>query len=78
MLGVCYGPSQMGGWLQSPWIPQMLWVALGTDMKPGWHIYMAMEPGVVEENWTSACFTCGGGPQPISECKHTDDISMAA
>lgn len=28
----CYTPSQMGGWLQSPWIPQMLWVALGTDM----------------------------------------------
>lgn len=64
---MCYRPSQTGGWLHSPWMPQMLCVALGTDVKPEWHTYKATEPGVVEENWTSACLTCGGGPQPSAE-----------
>lgn len=48
-------------------MPPMLWEALGTDVKPEWHMYSGMEPGVVEENWTSVCLTCGGDPQLSSE-----------
>lgn len=47
-------------------MPQTLVAVLGTDVKPEWHTYTATEPTVVEENWTSACSTCGGGPQPGS------------